>query len=455
MNTRTVQEVFIGDGTAFDANNTNIAAIANQMDIVGSDMTCLDPAGVDTVITQPTIFITNKLANGDIKRSFPIGGMNLAGLSCSRYKPAAREVWGVGYNRGFRTEQNTTGTYTAAAGSITVNNSTQYDLSIRFKWDKMFYSERPEILRVSFTSAAAATQLTIATQITDAINNSAFGNQVSGIKCIKAVTVGDGTGIYGLTAATNYGVEIWGLDVNQFSNTQYAFRQVRFSVHVLDASGFESTACVNMQKAYAGNGTYAQIYNAENFAYQFEGVLNRTKFPIPSLAYLSSSTLALSGKVAACATTPTGNIATVIGEDVATVVTATSGLRPGEIVTIDAVEYEVKYIISGTKFVMTAVSAATYGAGDEFKVKYGYATINLLVNDVTATTGANIGQLSQKSILIATPNIDAAAADPFDYTNTLDSASGSAELLDLRDVINTWAATTALNPPVITVATLA
>lgn len=451
MNTHKVSEIFIGDGTAADANDVNIAAIANQLNIVGSDMTCINATAADTVATQPVIYLVNKLANGDLKRSFPIKGSSVSGYAGAKYRPAAREVWGLGYQRGYRTNQDVTGTYVAASGSITVNNSTQYDFTIRFKWDKTFYSERPEVLRVSFTSSAAATQLTIATQAAAAINSSSFGNQVSGIKCIKAVVIGDGTGIHGLTGAANYGVEIWGLDVNQFSNTQYAFRQVRFSVHVLDASGFETTPCVQIQKAYAGNGTYAQVYNMENFNFGYEGVLNRTKFPIPSLAYLASSSLTLSGSVTAAATLQTGAITTVISEDLATV-TSTSGLRPGEFITINAVNYEIKHILSATKFSLTEVSAASYGPGVELKVKYGYTLLNILVDDVTTTSGANVGQFSKKALMIATPAIDAGAADPFD--TALDSADSSAELIELIDVLNTWMTSTPLNPAPLTVALL-
>lgn len=452
MNTHKVSEIFIGDGTALDANNTNIAALANQLNIVGTDMTTLNPAGVDDTATQPTIYLVNKLANGDLKRSFPIKGTSVSGYSGAKYRPAAREVWGIGYQRGYRTNQDVAGTYVAAAGSIDVNNSTDYTFSIVFKWDKTFYSERSETLSVTFTSAAAATQLSIATQITSAINNSSFGSQPSGIKVIKAVTIGNGTGIYGLTDAFAWGVEVWGLDVNQFSNTQYKFNQVRFSVHVDDASGFETTVCVNIQKAYAGNGTYAQVYNSENFNFGYEGVLNRTSFPVPSLAYLSSSTLALSGDVVAAATLPTGNVATVIGEDVVVVVTATDGLRPGEFITINAVAYEIKHIISATLFTITEVASATFAAGAGLKVKYGYTLINILVDDVTTTPGANVGQFAKKALMIATPAIDAAAADPFD--DAFDSADASAELIDLRDILNTWMTSTPLNPAPMTYATL-
>lgn len=448
MNTHKVSEIFIGGGAALDIATTNIAGITKQLGIVGKDM-IVPSLSASTITLAPSLFIVNKLANGDLKRSFEIKGTSVSGYKGEKYRPAAREVWGLGYQRGYRTNQDVTGTYVAASGAITVNNSTQYDFTVRFKWDKQFYSERAETLRVSFTSSAAATQLSIATQITDAINNSAFGSQASGIKVIKAVTIGDGTGIYGLTAATNYGVEIWGLDVNQFSNTQYAFRQVRFSVHVLDASGFETTPCANIQKSYAGSGTYAQVYNMENYNFQYEGVLNRVKFPIPTLAYLASSTLTLSGTVAGATTLQTGNVTTVINEDLATV-TSTSGLRPGEFITVNAVAYEIKHILSATKFSLTTVASVSYGAGAELKVKYGYTLFNILVDDVTTTPGANVGQFSKKAIMIATPAIDAGDNDPF--LNTSSTADNtSAEGLNVKACLDAWMATTPLAPAAATI----
>ena len=431
MNTINVNEIFIGNGAALDANNINIAALTKQTAIVGSDMTTLDPTGADTITTQPVIYLVNKLADSTLKRSFPIKGTSVTSYKAEHYAPARRCVATVGYQRGSIVD----GVTTASAGSIEVNNDTLYNLSIRFKWDKQFFSERPEMLRISFTSAAAATQLSIANQITDLINNSAYGSQPAGIKVIKAVTIGNGTGIYGLTGASAYGVEMWGLDVNQFQNTTYAPLYVYFSAQVDDASGFGTTTTSSLvQTMDPGIGTYNQIFTKENYNYQFEGVLNRTKWPIPTLAYLSSSTFVTSGSVAAATTSPTGNVATV---------TSTTGLRPGEIIAINGVEYEIKYIISATKFVLTIPATASYSNND-IKVKYLYNVFTITVSDVTTGAGANMGMFANKGIMIATPSIDAAAADPFD--RALDAADTSAECIDLLDILNYWMATTPLAP---------
>jgi len=340
-----------------------------------------------------------------------------------------------------------------------VANSTEYTFTIRFTNDKSFYSVRPEVLRVTFTSAAAATQLSIATQIANAINNSAYGSATAGIKMVSAVIVGDGTAttttaatstspvIYGATSATNYGVEITGLVINQFQNTQYQEELVNFSIQLDDSTGFGATIGGTFQTARPGIGTYNQAYNLEN---KYSGLLNRKTWPAQTHTFLASSTLKVSAAVAAAATTPTGNVTSVANSDYVAVATATSGLRPGEVITIDAVEYTIKYILSSTKFVLTAASAASYGAGAELKVKYGYNVINISVSDVTLQDGSGVGQISEKNVIIFTPSIDTDAADPFD--RTLDSADTSAECIDIAEALDAWMASTPLAPANLTFA---
>lgn len=391
MNTRNVNELFISSGGALDADTTNIAAIAAQLNFVGGDMTVATGAGITTG-TDPILYVVNKLASGDLKRSFPIKGRNITGWAGESYRPATREVWAIGHNRA------------TATGTIEVNNSTLYNFSIRFKWDKQFYSERPEMLNVTFTSAAAATQLSIATQITNAINNSAFGSQPSGIKVVKAVTIGDGTGIYGLTGATDYGVEIWSLDVNQFANTTYKPLRVYFSVQVNDASGFDTTTtCAQIQANSYGSGTLEQVAALELSNYQFEGVLNRTKFPIPTLATLCATTLTQSGTIAAF------DISGTISEDTVTFSAAASTQLPaGSTIVADSgttnVTYVIKYYISSTVAVLDSVLSGTL-VNDTVAGKAGYDLYNISFDDVTTTAGANVGQFSNKEITIASPAI--------------------------------------------------
>jgi hypothetical protein len=452
---RNVTDVIVGNGAAITAATVAMNdAAAGQIGVIGVDMLGIE-ASTGTVGIDPQIFLANKLADGTFKKSSIIKGSSVVNYRGEHYVPSRRCVASIGYQRGSIVD----GTTTAAAGSIEVNASTDYVFSIRFTNDKSFYAQRPEVLRVTFTSSASATQLSIATQIANAINNSGYGSSASGIKMVSAVIVGDGTAttttaatssspvIYGATSATNYGVEITGLVINQFQNTQYQEELVNFTVHVDDTTGFGATTASVIQGAKNGTGTYNQVYNLEN---KYATLLNRRLWPAQTHTFLASSTLTLSGTVAAAATTPTGNVTSVANSDYVAVVTATGGLRPGEVITINAVEYTIKYIVSATKFVLTAASAASYGAGAELKVKYGYNIINISVSDVTLQDGSGVGQISNKAIVIATPAIDAAAADPFD--RTLDSADTSAECIDIAESLDAWMATTPLAPANLTFA---
>lgn len=413
MQTHKVSELFIGDGTTLNTDATSISAITAQLNFVGGDMT-VAKGGSITITTDPTLYAVNKLANGDLKRSFPIKGVNVTGFSAESYAPAKREVWAIGHNRA------------TTVGTIEVNNSTVYNASIIFKNDKTFYSQRPERLTISFTSAAAATQLSIATQIAAAINSSSFGSQPSGIKEIKAVVVGDGTGVYGLTGATDYGVEIWALEINQFANSTYTENKVYFSVHVEDASGFgTTTTCTQIQAHDIGNGTYEQVYNMENMFFGYEGVLNRTKWPVPTLAFLSSSTGVTSAALAAFTASGT------ISEDTVTFSAAASTQLPaGSKILLDGVAYEIKYYVSTTVAVLTEVLSATIAAV-EVKGKAWYDIINIQVDDYTTTPGANAVQASKKSIFIATPAISASS------TAMTTAPTGTSDLVTLLNAYMT------------------
>lgn len=425
MNTHKVTQIFIGNGSsALPANNTQISAAAiGRLGIFGNDMLALNPAGGDTISTAgaDSIQIFEKLANGDLKKSQPIKGLNVTGWKGQSYTAATRKVHAIGHNRATTT------------GTIEVANSTVYKATIRFTNDKEMYSERPEVLSISFTSSAAATQSNIADQIVSAINNSAFGTGVN--KQILSVKVGDGTGAYGLTGATDFGVEIWGLNISQ-SDNQYAFKQVSFQVFVDDASGFgATTTSASIQSADPGVGTYSLVYNQERFSLGYEGALNRRLWPVPTLATQASNAF-----FASAAITPTATITT--GEDTVTfsasVVTSATDLKAGDFITIDAVAYEIKYFVSSTVAVLTTVALAT-GAGLAVIKKYQYDIFSIEFTDVVTSPGANVGAFAKKLILIATPAIDEGGTISAGTTM-------STEGQDLEDILNGWMTSTPLAP---------
>ena len=413
-NLNRVQSIFIGDGTGLPADNATISSVTSGIvGVYGADMTALNPAGGDTITTQPAIYIvegkTDSSGVSYVKRSSKIDGASVLSYTAESYTPAKREVWALGYSR------------SAATGTIEVNPDTTYNYTIRFKNDKFIYSERPEVLNVSFTSSTTATQLSIATQVASSINNSSFK------KNVIAVVVGDGTGVYGLTSASNYGVEITSKDVEQFINTTYTLNQVYFAVFVNDATGFgTTTTCTQIQAFAYGTGTYNQVYSLENKCFGTEGVMNRRQWPIPVLDYSSSSTLSLSSTSGIPAIT-VGNI----GEDRITFTSSIAGiLRAGEKVELNGANYEIKYFVSTTIAVLTSVLLAAT-TGTVTKVRYKYSTISIEFNDAI-NTPTGVVAMANKSVSIAVPTITAGGA----YT------SHSQAAIDLKALLDAWMVST-------------
>jgi hypothetical protein len=336
-----------------------------------------------------------------------VPGRKITSYLGQSYVPASREVWAIGHNR------------QSGVGSIDVNNDSDYDFSITLKNDKHLYSERALRRSLTFRSATAATQLSIATQIAAAINADGVLQDA-----VTAVVVGDGTGAYGLTGATDYGVEITAKLLTQ-NQTTYHEERVYWNLNLEDfTSGFDTTTVGRIEQMTYGKGTYAQVSLAEKKAISYEGVLNFTKWPIPTQIYAGSSTLVTSANVSAT----TGNVSITSGEDVATV-TANGIIRPGEIIDIDGTQYEVKYLIGTTQFVITSLATATY-SGANLKVKYGYDSIVIEFSNPNLLEAAGVTQDNRQSVVICTPAIASGGA------YNISSAQG----IDLLAVLNPYMA---------------
>ena len=183
----------------------------------------------------------------------------------------------------------------------------------------------------------------------------------------------------------------------------------------------------------------------ENYLAQFDGVSNRRMWPAQTVTLSSSSTPVDSANVAAAVTSGTGNVTAVaVGDDYVAVATTTAGIRPGELILVDSVAYEVMYVMSTTVLRIVDTATAIYAGGANLKVRYFYNIITLEFADKSFTAGPDVTSEARKSIIIATPAIDAGAADPFD--DAKDSADTSAEGIDLLDVLNKWLESTPLAP---------
>lgn len=412
MSIHKVTNIFVGNGTALETTVNTLTA--GKLGVFGQDQAILASAysaGGDSESIQ----FSQTFADGSFKKSMVVNGRSVKAARAESYAPASREVWAIGFNR------------KTATGTIEVNPSSDYTFNVRFKNDKSLYSERPEVLRGNFISSATATQLSIATQIAAIVNNGPQKTQ------IEAVVVGDGTGVYGLTGATNYGVEIMAKDIKQFQSSTFKENRVYFSVHVEDASGFGSTTtCTQLVANSFGTGTYNAIYNKENFEYQYEGLSNRRMWPAQEVKFAVSATPTLSAATGV-------NVSGTISEDKVTFASTIAAiLREGELVELDGVNYEIKFInAAGTGVWLTTPLAATITSGDKAKARLFYDILVIEFTDTHFTTGADVVSNARKSIYVATPAIDA-GGNP----TTGKSTEGTA----LISKLNTWLATTPSAP---------
>ena len=441
MSIHKVTNTFVGNGSALETTVNTLTP--GKLGVFKMDQTALGAATPYVAGTaSQKIQFSETFADGSFKKSMLVDGASLVNIRTEAYAPATREVWSIGYDR------------KAATGAIEVNNGSDYTASIRFKNDKSFYSERPEVLRVNFTSAATATQLSIATQIAAAINNGGYKTLVEA-KIVSngpfVAATGTSPAVFGdatLGTATVYGVEITALDINQFQSSTYKENRVYFSVHVDDSTGFGTTTnCTQISANSYGEGTYNYIYNKENFDYQYEGLYNRRLWPAQTPKLNANAT-----SVNTAAVTVTGSLSA--GNDLLTLSAgSTSQFRTGELITVGGVNYEVKYIIGTgaiTKLILTVAAPSTL-ATQAITIRCFYSLVVLEFNDNSFTSGADLISVARKSIYIATPAINASATIA---GNTLASVltTGSTEGAALITNIGAWAATTPVN---INAATLA
>lgn len=407
-----VTNIFVGNGTALETTVNTLTP--GKLGVFGQDQTILASA-YSAGGPSESIQVSKTFADGSFKKSMVINGKSVITARAESYAPATREVWAIGFNR------------KTATGTIEVNPSSDYTFNVRFKNDKALYSERPEVLRGNFISSATATQLSIATQIASIVNNGPQKTQ------IEAIVVGDGTGAYGLTGASNYGVEIMAKDIKQFQSSTFKENRVYFSVHVDDASGFgTTTTCTQLVANSFGTGTYYSIYNKENFEYQYEGLSNRRLCPSQEVKFGVNITPVLSAATGV-------NVAGTIGEDKVTFASSIAAiLREGELVELDGVNYEIKFInTAGTGVWLTTPLTATIISGDKAKARLFYDIIVIDFTNTHFTTGADVVSNARKSVYIATPAIN---------TNGNPVSGTSVEGAALISVLNTWLATTPAKP---------
>lgn len=401
-------QTFVNNGTDLPAQGSSITSVTSGVLGVFGSLTnpSTEVGAAPTITTEPNLTLYQGNLDGSVKKGMTIKGSNIIRYKGERYTPDTRDVWVIGYNR------------KTATGSIQVTNDADYTYVVSLKHDKELYSERPLDFRINFHSAVAATQLNIATQIyaqaVAAKNKKTFNSD------INFIIVGDGNSalaptttvvqgvtytIYGGNGATNYGVEFTGADIPQFQNTQYRVRRPYFAVFADVSTGFGNTTTVSQINSMdTGIGTYDEVYNLENFDYGFEGVLNRTMWPIPVLEYKTSTAFTTSAAI-----TPT--VTVVATADIATFSASVANIIPvGQRIVIGtSLEVvEIKYFISGTVAVLTK-PIVTSESTVTVKLNMQYSVINLSFTDVVETS-IGVASYAPKQIRIAFPAIDTAGA---------------------------------------------
>lgn len=388
MSTHRVQNLIVSTDTALvagalDINPTNVGT-QGKLAISGMENVTLT-AG-NTISDSDTLILWNYItANASLRRTMTIPGRKVTSYRAEAYQPAKRKVVAIGYNR------------KTLAGSIPVAASTDYTFTVHVASDKQTYSERNLNFTLNFLSSASATQSTIATQVVNAINGPTGSNSYLP-ELLTAVKVGDGTGVYGLTGATNFGVEITGNVLTQAVGS-YAVETPNFDIECNSLTGWGQgyvATVINAQDD--GSGTYTQMSNLENYLLGEEGQMNRTLWPTPTQNLTVSSTSTQSAIVAG-----TGNVGVTTLEDVITFATTNASFSPGDLITLNDVNYEIKYLISTTKAVLTRVFAESTDATLEIRKRGFYSQIVIEFSNPNLFDGAGVTGDNKQSVVIAVP----------------------------------------------------
>mgnify|MGYP003148578634 CR=1 FL=1 len=257
-------KILVGKNIAGGA--ANIAGLAiGEIAAVKPDMTFLLPG--ETIADAPYIYLVQGIDGaGKVRWSSKIQGANVHKWEGSQQAAAVQQVVTVGYN--------------GASGSILLNNSAEYRLSIIFTFDKVQGSERQFVRRFSYTSDATATEAEIAADFKSQIEADSICKDLLG-----TVTVD--------TSGTNRGMRIQGKA--QTYNVIDGYEHVTFKVVVDGAFIDGGTTLIttdgtgNSFVPSFGIGTYEHVSDLERAQLGMEGINNLMKFPVPSYPVFADS----------------------------------------------------------------------------------------------------------------------------------------------------------------------
>lgn len=215
----------------------------------------------ETIADAPYIYIAQGTATaGSVRFSAKIQGANVHKWEGNARVAVTQQVAHVGYD--------------GASGSILLNNSAEYTVSILLRYDKVQGSERQLVRRFNYTSDATATEAEIATQLVTDIN----ADSVLADKITAAVT----------SSGTNRGISLTA-DAQTYAVID-GYEQVTFKVVVEGAfiDGGTTPIAYTTDPVY-GIGNYANVSDLERAAIGMEGINNLMKFPVPSYPVFATS----------------------------------------------------------------------------------------------------------------------------------------------------------------------
>ena len=242
------------------ATGTTVATlIEGQIAAVKPDMTLL-VAG-ETIADAPYIYIAQGVGpTGKVRWSSKIQGANVRKWEGTGYDSATQQVTDVGYD--------------GSSGSILLNNSAEYRMTIILRYDKTQGSERQYVRRFNYTSDATATEAEIAADFISQIN----ADSVLKDKITASLQ----------STGTNRGVRLTA-DAQTY-NVIDGYEQVTFKV-VVDGAFIDggTTPIADTQLPDYGVGTYEHVSDLERAALGMEGINNLMKFPVPSYPVFATS----------------------------------------------------------------------------------------------------------------------------------------------------------------------
>lgn len=355
-------------------------------------------AATESATTTPGIRLVQGALKGNISSTY-IRGNRVQGYTGSVWTPSKNQVTTIGYDG--NTTINTNLQASTGAGSIPVANNTEYTLTINFKEEKQFFSY---FRRYVYVTGTGATQLSIGTAVVSLINKD-LNNVATKAGKARAVLIGDGTGIDGLTGATNYGVKLVGLTPD-----------VYFSVH-LDL-GWTGARIVTHVDATVGTGnmsvnTYEGLDEFERWTKgQSEAVMNRIWMPITPDLYIDKNGFASS-------TTHATNSTATSANNVVSLVSVT-GLSEGQTISINGRFYKIERIdVSNNDIRIEDTFGVAVGSGDTV-IKYGFYSLITIQHEGEQDTQYNNSQAyAPMTTVIAIPVYRDTATESYFVSNFL------------------------------------